>query len=163
LAISWCWSLLLLYPLIGVFIGYYLYKDAQSRGDKNAEAWIFIGFFLTVIALLMYYISDRQERPVPTQYGYPPQQPGQYPQPPPYQQYPPQQPAPYPQAPPPQGQAPQGQYPPSPYPVQQPPPGYPSQQPYAPPAQPQPSATPQESMEEPRKPKEPYQYPPLEE
>jgi hypothetical protein len=108
-----CYSLLILYPICGFFIGYWLYKDAEARGDRNYLAWFFVGFFFTVGALILYLI-DREDKPKmapPQGYGAPP---------PPYQ---PQQYAPQ------QGQP--GMYPPQPLgqPPQYAPPQY-GQQPY---------------------------------
>ncbi len=112
--------------IINVIIGWYLgFKEAPKYG-KNKWLWFAIGFFLSIIGLIIWFVTKpktapMQQAPPPPQYGQvppPPQQaPGAYPPPPQ------QAPGAYP--PPPQ-QAP-GAYPPPPPPGAYPPPPPPPQ------------------------------------
>lgn len=41
--------------VIGVAVGYYLYTDANRRG-KNGAVWGILGFFFSVVTLIIYLI-----------------------------------------------------------------------------------------------------------
>ena len=40
--------------VINLLIAKYMHKDAIKRGIKNNEFWLIMGFFLSVIGLLLY-------------------------------------------------------------------------------------------------------------
>ena len=40
--------------VVNLFIAKFIHKDAIKRGIKNSDLWLFIGFFLGVIALILY-------------------------------------------------------------------------------------------------------------
>ncbi len=140
----------IIFLIIWIYMIYWVYKDAESRG-MDSTVWVIIVFFTWIIGLIIYLVV-RRDNPkgsyqTPGGYG-PPPQPGYQPPPaypypggqppayPPQAPYPPQQMQPYP----PQG----GQYPPqgqTPYDQQPPPGGYdpnlpPQNQRYRPPNDP---------------------------
>jgi len=40
--------------VVNLLIAKYMHKDAIKRGIQNSEFWLIIGFFLSVIGLLLY-------------------------------------------------------------------------------------------------------------
>jgi Na+/melibiose symporter-like transporter len=40
--------------VVNLFIARYVHKDAIKRGIQNSEFWLFMGFFLGVIGLILY-------------------------------------------------------------------------------------------------------------
>ena len=56
-----CAGVGLLVPLIGlaisIGIAYWIYKDATRRGDKNAVLWAVLGFFLSLLGLVIYLVA----------------------------------------------------------------------------------------------------------
>ena len=40
--------------IVNLLIAKYMHKDAIKRGIKNSEFWLIMGFFLSVIGLLLY-------------------------------------------------------------------------------------------------------------
>ena len=51
--------------VVNLLIAKYMHKDAIKRGIKNSEFWLIIGFFLSVIGLLLYIFvrKNYEERP----------------------------------------------------------------------------------------------------
>jgi len=56
-----CAGIGMLVPLIGlaisIGIAYWIYKDATRRGDKNAVLWAVLGFFLSILGLIIYVVA----------------------------------------------------------------------------------------------------------
>jgi formate hydrogenlyase subunit 3/multisubunit Na+/H+ antiporter MnhD subunit len=50
--------------IVNLLIAKYMHKDAIKRGITNSEFWLLIGFFLSVIGLLLYIFvrNDYEER-----------------------------------------------------------------------------------------------------
>ena len=50
--------------VVNLLIAKYMHKDAIKRGIKNSEFWLIMGFFLSVIGLLLYIFvrKNYQER-----------------------------------------------------------------------------------------------------
>lgn len=44
------------YLAIALLIARYMHKDAIKRGIKSSEIWLLLGFFLSVIGLLLYVV-----------------------------------------------------------------------------------------------------------
>jgi len=104
LQMEWEWAcgglfcLFWLIPLIiSLLIGYWMYKDAEKR-NENGVLWFIIGFFLSIIGLIIWIVvrpdmsevrreeQMKQQQWQQPQQQQPPQQPQQQPQ-----QQPPQQ------------------------------------------------------------------------
>lgn len=51
MALGW-----VIFFLIGVFIAYYVHKDAVRRNIKNSEIWLIIGLIFNVVGLLLYLL-----------------------------------------------------------------------------------------------------------
>jgi len=51
--------------VVNLLIAKYMHKDAIKRGIQNSEFWLIIGFFLSVIGLLLYVFvrKNYEERP----------------------------------------------------------------------------------------------------
>ena len=51
--------------VVHLLIAKYMHKDAIKRDIKNSEFWLIIGFFLSVIGLLLYVFvrKNYEERP----------------------------------------------------------------------------------------------------
>jgi len=51
--------------VVNLLIAKYMHKDAIKRDIKNSEFWLIIGFFLSVIGLLLYIFvrKNYEERP----------------------------------------------------------------------------------------------------
>ena len=51
--------------VVNLLIAKYMHKDAIKRDIKNSEFWLIIGFFLSVIGLLLYVFvrKNYEERP----------------------------------------------------------------------------------------------------
>lgn len=56
-----CAGIGMLAPLIGlaisIGIAWWIYKDATRRGDKNAVLWAVLGFFLSLLGLVIYLVA----------------------------------------------------------------------------------------------------------
>lgn len=56
-----CAGIGMLVPLIGlaisIGIAWWIYKDATRRGDKNAVLWAVLGFFLSLLGLVIYLVA----------------------------------------------------------------------------------------------------------
>jgi len=56
-----CAGLGILAPLIGlaisIGIAWWIYKDATRRGDKQAVLWAVLGFFLSILGLIIYLVA----------------------------------------------------------------------------------------------------------
>lgn len=56
-----CAGIGMLVPLIGlaisIGIAYWIFKDAKRRGDKNAVLWAVLGFFLSLLGLVIYLVA----------------------------------------------------------------------------------------------------------
>ncbi len=44
--------------VVGVIVAIWIYKDAKKRGVKNAELWALLGFLLSLIGLLIYWLVN---------------------------------------------------------------------------------------------------------
>jgi Na+/melibiose symporter-like transporter len=51
--------------VVNLLIAKYMHKDAIKRDIKNSEFWLVMGFFLSVIGLLLYIFvrKNYEERP----------------------------------------------------------------------------------------------------
>lgn len=56
-----CAGIGMLVPLIGlaisIGIAWWIFKDATRRGDKNAVLWAVLGFFLSLLGLVIYLVA----------------------------------------------------------------------------------------------------------
>lgn len=56
-----CAGIGMLVPLIAlaisIGIAYWIFKDATRRGDKNAVLWAVLGFFLSLLGLVIYLVA----------------------------------------------------------------------------------------------------------
>lgn len=56
-----CAGIGMLVPLIGlaisIGIAWWIYKDATRRGDKQAVLWAVLGFFLSLLGLIIYIVA----------------------------------------------------------------------------------------------------------
>ncbi len=43
-----------IYLVVCLVIAKYMHKDAIKRGIKNSEIWLLLGFFLSVLGLVLY-------------------------------------------------------------------------------------------------------------
>lgn len=53
--------------LVQVGLAYWTYKDAKKRGNSNAALWAVLVFFFTLIALLVYILTQRKDSVAPAQ------------------------------------------------------------------------------------------------
>jgi len=44
------------YLVVALLIAKYMHKDAIKRGIKNSEIWLLLGFFLSVLGLILYVV-----------------------------------------------------------------------------------------------------------